>query len=532
MDDLDALLQDLQAAGSSFEPENKEDPRKRGDVSSLRGQEWPAPPPPIGGDEKQPNGADLPPPPPPMEEEPAPSANGDMIGEASPPPPVPPLPQEYQKGPTVKPYPSGPSSTSANLAELDSLLKTLDANYASELDKAASSLSAGGKPAEGGDDAPSIDSRSHTNVKALLSELDSVIDSDRNAGEKDRSSVDTSTATKELDALMASLSDFKVSAGKKASVTSHPPPVPPPDLKEFEAVGGRGDDGMSTTAAYAVPHRGRGATLAANPDATKSPQAQIDSMLGQLHTNVTEQGIDTTPKGVCPTCKKQIVGQLVTALGATWHPEHFTCASCNTELYRQTFFEREGRAYCEKDYHNLFSPRCSYCNGPVLESCITAMGKTWHPDHFFCHHCSQPFGTAVFHEKDGEAYCEKDFYELFAPKCGACSKPIMSGFVSAINQQFHQECFVCWACKQSFAGGNFFEFERKPYCEFHYHERRGSLCYGCQKPILGRCITAMQRKFHPEHFVCAFCLKQLNKGTFKENNEKPYCHACFIKLFG
>ena len=50
--------------------------------------------------------------------------------------------------------------------------------------------------------------------------------------------------------------------------------------------------------------------------------------------------------------------------------------------------------------------------------------------------------------------------------------------------------------------------------------------------VAGRCITAMFRKFHPEHFVCAFCLKQLNKGTFKEQNDKPYCHACFDKLFG
>ncbi|CAK9822767.1 Pxn [Anthophora retusa] len=50
--------------------------------------------------------------------------------------------------------------------------------------------------------------------------------------------------------------------------------------------------------------------------------------------------------------------------------------------------------------------------------------------------------------------------------------------------------------------------------------------------LSGRCITAMFRKFHPEHFVCAFCLKQLNKGTFKEQNDKPYCHGCFEKLFG
>ena len=48
----------------------------------------------------------------------------------------------------------------------------------------------------------------------------------------------------------------------------------------------------------------------------------------------------------------------------------------------------------------------------------------------------------------------------------------------------------------------------------------------------GRCITAMHRKFHPEHFVCSYCLKQLNSGTFKEASEKPYCRECFIRLYG
>lgn len=87
-------------------------------------------------------------------------------------------------------------------------------------------------------------------------------------------------------------------------------------------------------------------------------------------------------------------------------------------------------------------------------------------------------------------------------------------------------------CRQPFQGGSFFDHEGLPYCETHYHAKRGSLCAGCSKPITGRCITAMFKKFHPEHFVCAFCLKQLNKGTFKEQKDKPYCHVCFDKIFG
>ena len=118
-----------------------------------------------------------------------------------------------------------------------------------------------------------------------------------------------------------------------------------------------GDAGESTTAPYAIPKK----------LAKSSSKKEIDSMLGTLQSDVTAHGVDTTAKGVCPACKKAIVGQVVTALGATWHPEHFTCVSCNMQLSHQTFFERDGRPYCEKDYHDLFSPRCAYCSGPVLD---------------------------------------------------------------------------------------------------------------------------------------------------------------------
>ena len=117
-------------------------------------------------------------------------------------------------------------------------------------------------------------------------------------------------------------------------------------------------------------------------------------------------------------------------------------------------------------------------------------------------------------------------------KCSGCAKAITDNYISALDGQWCPNCFVCATCGQPFADGNFFEHEGKPYCETHFHALKGSLCAGCSKPISGRCITAMFRKFHPEHFVCSFCLKQLNMGTFKEKGEKPYCHECFNRLFG
>ncbi|EGV93158.1 Paxillin [Cricetulus griseus] len=267
------------------------------------------------------------------------------------------------------------------------------------------------------------------------------------------------------------------------------------------------------------------------PGGLSKPGSQLDSMLGSLQSDLNKLGVATVAKGVCGACKKPIAGQVVTAMGKTWHPEHFVCTHCQEEIGSRNFFERDGQPYCEKDYHSLFSPRCYYCNGPILDKVVTALDRTWHPEHFFCAQCGAFFGPEGFHEKDGKAYCRKDYFDMFAPKCGGCARAILENYISALNTLWHPECFVCRECFTPFVNGSFFEHDGQPYCEVHYHERRGSLCSGCQKPITGRCITAMAKKFHPEHFVCAFCLKQLNKGTFKEQNDKPYCQSCFLKLF-
>ena len=95
--------------------------------------------------------------------------------------------------------------------------------------------------------------------------------------------------------------------------------------------------------------------------------SQLDSMLGSLQSDMNRQGVSTVKKGICAACNKPIVGQVVTALGKTWHPEHFACVVCELPLGSRNFFERDGKPYCEKDYHELYAPRCAYCNQPILD---------------------------------------------------------------------------------------------------------------------------------------------------------------------
>ncbi|XP_051930805.1 leupaxin isoform X3 [Hippocampus zosterae] len=182
--------------------------------------------------------------------------------------------------------------------------------------------------------------------------------------------------------------------------------------------------------------------------------------------------------------------------------------------------------------HTAAKGRCAACNKVIVgKNILTALDQTWHPDHFFCAHCGNFFGDDGFLEKDGKPYCSGDFYRLFAPKCAGCGGSVTEKYLTAANGTWHPECFVCADCLKPFSDGRFMELDGRPLCQTHFHTRQGTLCGSCRQPIVGRCISALGSKFHPEHFVCAFCLRQLSQGIFQEHKGRPYCSMCFNKLF-
>uniref|UniRef100_A0A1B6BX18 LIM zinc-binding domain-containing protein n=1 Tax=Clastoptera arizonana TaxID=38151 RepID=A0A1B6BX18_9HEMI len=360
-----------------------------------------------------------------------------------------PLSPTYQNESTVTS--SGKMSTSLNnnLSELDTLLQDLSNSRYSErrgFDMNGSGLGSGpGRPSvdslldelnapipNGGTKKDKLPSKyvkpGDNKDKDAEHFVEQIIIEERTTTTTQRPTA--SSATRELDDLMASLSDFKVSGSQHQAVTNR-----------------------VAESAYAKPSKSK-----------QKQAAQLDCMLGSLQADMSRQGVNTTQKGCCNACDKPIVGQVITALGKTWHPEHFTCTHCNQELGTRNFFERDGHPYCEPDYHNLFSPRCAYCNGPILDKCVTALEKTWHTEHFFCAQCGKQFGEEGFHERDGKPYCRDDYFDMFAPKCGGCNRPIMENYVSALSSQWHADCFVCRDCKKPVTGKSFYAMEGKPVC--------------------------------------------------------------------
>jgi len=178
---------------------------------------------------------------------------------------------------------------------------------------------------------------------------------------------------------------------------------------------------------------------------------------------------------------------------------------------------------------------CSGCGGTITDLCLDMFKMHWHPSCLCCNTCGKDFsdGSTAHEGSDGYAYCSKDFQDAFGTKCASCGQVIVGELLNAIEKQFHPNCFVCGTCKVQLSGQFFIAPNGNPYCEKHYYEVIGMLCADCDRPIIsGKCISFLEKKYHPEHFRCSFCKKNLVGQQYMKQNLKPYCKNCHISLYG
>jgi paxillin len=327
----------------------------------------------------------------------------------------------------------------------------------------------------------------------------------------------------DLDSLMASLS----------SGTSVPPAAAaanrPAAVAAAPASGGGADDLDSLMASLSV---GGSTVPTSSPAPTLPSGGGIDAMLSGLQSEMG--GLNTATgasRGNCSGCGGSILGEIIQAMGRAYHPEHFCCANCSEPLGTRNFFEVDGQPQCERCYSSVGCPRCAYCSKPVIDRCITALNKKWHVEHFMCTKCLNPFADGQFYERDGKPWCKPCFDGQFSYSCGRCSQPIVGDVVNALGKHWHPDHFVCTYCGCGFGGGMFFEREGKPYCKQHYQMQSQAICAGCGSGITGRVVEAFGKRYHPEHFVCGFCMNPLGGAGYTEHEGKPYCTQCSKRLF-
>jgi hypothetical protein len=126
----------------------------------------------------------------------------------------------------------------------------------------------------------------------------------------------------------------------------------------------------------------------------------------------------------CAACDRSISGQYLEALGKCWHPEHFACTRCRGALAGQPFMDSGGQPYCSRCYAELYNPRCAACGRPITGRYVTALGRSWHPEHFVCAACQRPLEGVSFVPRDGQLYCQGCYSARYSPRCSVCDRPL------------------------------------------------------------------------------------------------------------
>lgn len=129
-----------------------------------------------------------------------------------------------------------------------------------------------------------------------------------------------------------------------------------------------------------------------------------------------------------------------------------------------------------------------------------------------CARCDTKIEDGRWIQMDGGGVlCERCWKNMYLPKCRHCNLPIEKQAVSSRDGQlkgkYHKDCFNCHTCHQPFPDKEFYVFDGKPFCAYHYHEANDSLCAAtcCGQPIEGPCaVNHAGRRYHPEHLLCDY----------------------------
>jgi len=235
----------------------------------------------------------------------------------------------------------------------------------------------------------------------------------------------------------------------------------------------------------------------------------------------------------CGKCGLAISGAFVVAKDKTYHADCFRCSTCSTALGGKAFIEKDNDIFCEACYYTAFNPKCAHCDEVIKGQYISALGKSWHPDHFVCTECAKPFEGNQFHKHNDRPYCEKHFNELFAEACAKCGLKIEGQVFEALDKKYHLDCFTCSVGDHEIGEGvNFHVHDEKIYCPQHFEELFLQRCAGCGSIVKGQYIKVLDAHFHPGCWKCADCGTVITSDNCGQSGGKFYCKPCVGKKGG
>ncbi|XP_042256462.1 actin-binding LIM protein 2 isoform X10 [Thunnus albacares] len=224
----------------------------------------------------------------------------------------------------------------------------------------------------------------------------------------------------------------------------------------------------------------------------------------------------------CQNCGKPCKGEALRVQNKHFHIKCFICKVCGCELAQGGFFVRQGEYICTLDYQRMYGTRCFSCQDFIEGEVVSALGKTYHPRCFVCASCKQPFPAGdrvTFNGK--ECICQNCTQPLPANSpapiqavhnCCGCGKEFQNEqSLVALDKHWHLGCFKCKVCNKVL-NAEYISKDGIPYCEMDYHAMFGIQCESCKKYITGKVLEAGEKHYHPTCARCVRCEQMFAEG--------------------
>ncbi|XP_030603946.1 actin-binding LIM protein 1 isoform X4 [Archocentrus centrarchus] len=248
---------------------------------------------------------------------------------------------------------------------------------------------------------------------------------------------------------------------------------------------------------------------------------RLNDVATVAHAQDTHHHSTEKPLIQCYKCGQPCKGEVLRVQNKHFHLKCFTCKVCGCDLAQGGFFMKNGEYLCTLDYQRMHGTRCNGCGDFVEGEVVTALGKTYHPACFVCTICKRPFPAGdrvTFNGKDCLCqYCvepmspgPKDI--LGSSNCAGCGRDIKNGqALLALDKQWHLGCFKCKACSKVLTG-EYISKDGAPYCEKDYQTHFGVQCEACHQFITGKVLEAGDKHYHPSCARCSRCNQMFTEG--------------------
>uniref|UniRef100_A0A287CWZ0 Actin binding LIM protein 1 n=1 Tax=Ictidomys tridecemlineatus TaxID=43179 RepID=A0A287CWZ0_ICTTR len=223
----------------------------------------------------------------------------------------------------------------------------------------------------------------------------------------------------------------------------------------------------------------------------------------------------------CHKCGEPCKGEVLRVQTRHFHIKCFTCKVCGCDLAQGGFFIKNGEYLCTLDYQRMYGTRCHGCGEFVEGEVVTALGKTYHPNCFACTICKRPFppgDRVTFNGRDclcqlcAQPMSSSPSEATCSGNCAGCGRDIKNGqALLALDKQWHLGCFKCKSCGKVLTG-EYISKDGAPYCEKDYQGLFGVKCEACQQFITGKVLEAGDKHYHPSCARCSRCNQMFTEG--------------------